>query len=518
MPAVRSPRSPTVRAAAPAAVLVAAVLLLGLNLRGPIVAVSPVLDTLSADLGIGAATAGLLTSLPVLCFGLATLLAAALLARAGLGRGVSVSLVVLIAGIVLRSVDGPWRCSPNSSSSGLRSRSGTSPCRSDRDLSHRSGPVLGAYTAALNVGSMLTLSLTVPLAERDRLAGSPGVLGRAGVRRTRGLDVCLPSSLPADDPQAVGPTSRTPMTVRSRRRTWLRRPEVWWLTVAFSGQAFAYYAVTAWLLLLRDEPECPRRRGPGARRSSRSRRSSGPSGCRFSCGALSTARVVLIIAGCGSTLPVGLLVVPSWWLCVRDHGCAGRRPGGLRARRAHRARPHRELARVRAGPGRRVRRGRDRPNGDGSRARGNGRMDRPLLVVLGAIALLAVAPRRPRVSILIRLVRGAHPGLRWGTRPHGPDRRRCAMDVWIIWLMLAAVLGIAELFTLSAALGLLGGRRGDGDRRRVRRAGGCAVGGVRRERRRQHLAGAARRPAPPAPASGTAAGGRAVRRTAEVAT
>ena len=31
------------------------------------------------------------------------------------------------------------------------------------------------------------------------------------------------------------------------------------------------------------------------------------------------------------------------------------------------------------------------------------------------------------------------------------------MDVWLIWLLLAAVLGAAELFTLSAALGLLGG-------------------------------------------------------------
>jgi membrane protein implicated in regulation of membrane protease activity len=31
------------------------------------------------------------------------------------------------------------------------------------------------------------------------------------------------------------------------------------------------------------------------------------------------------------------------------------------------------------------------------------------------------------------------------------------MDVWIVWLVLAAVLGAAELFTLSAALGLLGG-------------------------------------------------------------
>ncbi|MEV0583942.1 NfeD family protein [Nonomuraea sp. NPDC050310] len=30
------------------------------------------------------------------------------------------------------------------------------------------------------------------------------------------------------------------------------------------------------------------------------------------------------------------------------------------------------------------------------------------------------------------------------------------MDEWIIWLVLAVVLGIAELFTLTAALGLLG--------------------------------------------------------------
>jgi membrane protein implicated in regulation of membrane protease activity len=31
------------------------------------------------------------------------------------------------------------------------------------------------------------------------------------------------------------------------------------------------------------------------------------------------------------------------------------------------------------------------------------------------------------------------------------------MDVWLVWLLLAAALGAAELLTLSAALGLLGG-------------------------------------------------------------
>ncbi|WP_199435043.1 NfeD family protein [Qaidamihabitans albus] len=31
------------------------------------------------------------------------------------------------------------------------------------------------------------------------------------------------------------------------------------------------------------------------------------------------------------------------------------------------------------------------------------------------------------------------------------------MDVWLIWLILALALGVAELFTLTAALGILGG-------------------------------------------------------------
>ena len=31
------------------------------------------------------------------------------------------------------------------------------------------------------------------------------------------------------------------------------------------------------------------------------------------------------------------------------------------------------------------------------------------------------------------------------------------MDVWIIWLIIAVALGVAEVFTLTAALGLLGG-------------------------------------------------------------
>ena len=148
------PGEPTTRASVSAALLVTAIVVLALNLRGPFVAVSAVLEPIQAELGINAGTAGLLTSLPVLCFGLATPLASALLARTGLARGVSISLIVLLAGIVVRSLDGLPGALAGTVLLGLgiTVANVAVPVVIGRDLRHRAGPVLGIYTAALNVG------------------------------------------------------------------------------------------------------------------------------------------------------------------------------------------------------------------------------------------------------------------------------------------------------------------------------------------------------------------------------
>ena len=129
-----------------------------------------------------------------------------------------------------------------------------------RDLPRHAGPVLGAYTAALNVGSMLTLALTVPLA---------GVAGLAGRRWRSWGGLVVAAAAPSGSTPPRGADRGTPgaaaepepRTTAQDDRTWWRRPVVWGLTIAFSGQAFAYYGVTAWLpLLLRDELGMARRR------------------------------------------------------------------------------------------------------------------------------------------------------------------------------------------------------------------------------------------------------------------
>jgi MFS transporter, CP family, cyanate transporter len=394
---VRPAAVPVRGRAVSAAFVVAAILLLGVNLRGPIVAVSPVLDMIRTDLRIGEATAGLLTSLPVLCFGLATPAASALLARAGLGRGVTISLAVLLVGIGVRSLDGLTGALGGTVLIGvaITVANVAVPVVIARDLRRRAGAVLGGYTAALNVGSMLTLSLTVPLADRVGWRLALVVWGGLVVVAA----VVWHCATRGPEHRAGGPDARADLTraePAAPPRPWWRNPVAWGLTVAFAGQAFAYYGVTAWLpLLLRDELGMA---AAGA----------GTSASVFQIAALAGAfgvpvllrvlpgprGVVLAVVGAWVTLPVGLLLAPQLWplWCMLGGAAQG---GGLTAifalvvRRARDLTENRQMSALVQGGGYVV--AAAGPTVVGAVHAATGGWTWPLLVVLAAIALLAVA-------------------------------------------------------------------------------------------------------------------------------
>ena len=387
-----------VRAGVPAAVLVAAIVVLALNLRGPIVAVSTVLEPIRADLGISAGTAGLLTSLPVLCFGLATPLAAALLARTGLARGVSISLIVLLVGIVVRSLGELPAALAGTVLIGLgiTVANVAVPVVIGRDLPRWSGAVLGIYTAALNVGSMITLSLTVPIAD---VTGWRIALLAWGALVVVGLAVWWyatrrPVRGSARDSRDGATQSAGPGHGRDER-VWWRRPVVWGLTAGFAGQAFAYYGVTAWLpVLLQDELGM----APGA---------AGVSSSIFQIAAIVGAfgvpvllrfcpprTVVLIVAAAWATLPLGLLFAPQLWAVWCS--VAGAAQGGglvvifaLVVRRARDLTENRRMSALVQGGGYVV--AATGPMVIGAVHEAAGNWTAPLLVVLAAIGLLAVA-------------------------------------------------------------------------------------------------------------------------------
>ncbi|MGD9531275.1 CynX/NimT family MFS transporter [Pseudonocardia sp.] len=308
--AASTTRSPARQAATAPVLLVGAILLLALNMRGPLVAVSPVAGAIQEDLGIDAATVGLLTSLPVLCFGLATPAAALLLRWLGLRRGVLLALGVLVAGTLVRSTGDLPEAIAGTLLIGAAITVGNVavPVVIGRDLAGHAGAVLGMYTAALNLGSMLTLSLTAPIAGatnwRVALAAWSLMVLVAAV-------VWWWAMRAAADGDASGPRPPVP----ADRTAWWRRPVVWGLTLAFAGQAFAYYGVTAWLpLLLRDE-------------LGMSTAAAGVSASVFQIAALVGAfgvpvllrlaadpRIAVLVVGLAwLALPLGLLLAPGAW-------------------------------------------------------------------------------------------------------------------------------------------------------------------------------------------------------------
>jgi CP family cyanate transporter-like MFS transporter len=223
--------------------LAAAVLLVALNLRGPIVAVAPVVDAIRADLGVSAAVAGLLTSLPVLAFAVAAPPASWMIGRLGPERAMLVGLAVLGGGTLLRSADGVAGALAGTAliGAGITVGNVVVPVVIGRDFPHRSGALLGAYTATMNVGSMITLSITVPLTDgvgwRIALLAWLVVALAAAVVWTVATRGRRPGAAVSSPPDGTTSTERSP---------W-RRPVGWLLVAAFACQSFSYYGLTAWL-------------------------------------------------------------------------------------------------------------------------------------------------------------------------------------------------------------------------------------------------------------------------------
>lgn len=86
------------------AIAIAAVLLTAANLRGGIVVVGPLVADIRASLGLSASQFGMLTTLPLICFGLVSSLVPVLTRRLEPPQLVIIALLVITLGVTLRMV------------------------------------------------------------------------------------------------------------------------------------------------------------------------------------------------------------------------------------------------------------------------------------------------------------------------------------------------------------------------------------------------------------------------------
>lgn len=329
--------------------VVAGVLVAALSLRGPIVAPTPVLGDIAHDLDVGSGTIGLLTTAPVLMFAVLTPVAALVIRRAGAELALLFSLSGVLLGTVVRALPGFGWMLAGMVVIGAAVTIGNVvvPVIIRRDVPpERVGFVTAAYTAMLNVGSLVTSLLTAPLASAigwslalltwsgitiagivlwgAHLTRTGRVDGEWGARYSGDARSRPPGEREDLDPAVV--TGPMPVVV-ARERSILRRPVVWLLVASFGCQTTMYYALSTWLPTIAYDELGLDRAGSGAIASLYQ-------GCGI-VGALLipllaryTPRIVpvAVIAASWLVLTVGMLVAPEllWvWLSIGAIGHAG---------------------------------------------------------------------------------------------------------------------------------------------------------------------------------------------------
>ncbi|GAB7004585.1 CynX/NimT family MFS transporter [Nocardioides sp. AN3] len=147
-------------------VALAAILLLAVNLRPTAVSVGPVLEEVRDGLHMGAGSAGLLTSLPVLAFALFGALAPLLARRYGIHRVTLLSLFAVAIGLFGRSLadDEPGFLGLSMLAlAGMALANVLLPSLVKLHFPDRVGQVTALYTTLLAIGLTLALTLTVPI-------------------------------------------------------------------------------------------------------------------------------------------------------------------------------------------------------------------------------------------------------------------------------------------------------------------------------------------------------------------
>lgn len=234
-PRIQRPRS--------SVLLAAGIVLVAANLRPAAASVGPLLDRIRADTGLSATGAGVLTTLPVLCFGALAPLAPRLARRLGERATVVVALALLLFGLLVRLVPGLGFLFFGTAVAGAAIAIGNVmlPVLVRGSFGHRMGLLTGMYSTALIGFAALSAGISVPVA--DALGGGwrPG-LAIWAIPAAVALVLWAPQVWRGRPSAGLSPDDRM-----AGARALMRDRVAWAVTLFFAIQSAGFYATLAWL-------------------------------------------------------------------------------------------------------------------------------------------------------------------------------------------------------------------------------------------------------------------------------
>jgi MFS transporter, CP family, cyanate transporter len=219
--------------------LVLGLVLLAANLRPALTGLTPLIGQIRADTGISYGVAGLLTALPLLAMGVLSPIAPLLARRLGMERVLLASMLVLAAGILLRSAGTAAALFLGTAilGAGIAVGNVLLPGLVKREFPERVGLMTSTYSTALAVSAAIAAGASFPVADQVGWRGSLALWA-------------LPAFVAAAAwlPQArrVRTANASPAVTQGVSGPW-RSALAWQVTLFMGLQSLGYYVVLTWL-------------------------------------------------------------------------------------------------------------------------------------------------------------------------------------------------------------------------------------------------------------------------------
>ncbi len=232
---------PERRSTAGLLLLVAGIIFLAMNLRAPITSVGPVVDLIRDSLNISNTTAGILTTIPLLAFGLLSPFAPRLSRKFGMELTLFLVLIVLSLGLILRPLSGmmPLYIGTLLIGAGIAIANVLMPAFVKMKFPKNIGVMTGIYAISMNLTAALAAGLSVPLATGTSF-GWKASIGVWAIMGIIALLFWIPQLRHREKHEA-------PTKSGIKKPSLMRSKLAWQITIFMGLQSLLFYSIAAWL-------------------------------------------------------------------------------------------------------------------------------------------------------------------------------------------------------------------------------------------------------------------------------
>ena len=221
--------------------LIAGIIMIAVNLRPALASVGPLIEEIRESTGLSNTLLGLLTTLPLIAFGVVSTLTPLFTKRYGIGGTLLGAMILLTTGISLRYIDWIPTLYLGTFFLGIAIALGNVllPSLTKRNFSENSGIITGMYSSVMALGAATAAGLSVPLSDNLNL-GWRGSLLVWALLSLLAIFVWMPQ---------VGrlPKSSSARSFTEAMKKLVKSTLAWKVALFMGLQSMVFYIVLAWL-------------------------------------------------------------------------------------------------------------------------------------------------------------------------------------------------------------------------------------------------------------------------------